>query len=305
MDRIRSIVVPIDFSELSQAAVARAVTLARPDGASIHLVHAVGIPLVASHPIAHIPVAAWNAVRKAADEYLEGERKSIESKGIQTVTTDIVDSSDAAGVIGRAVTTHAADLVVMGTHGEGGLRHAFLGSVAERTLRTIDCPVLAVKETPTKAAEPITRILAAVDFSAHSDRAVEVAAGLAKRLSASLDLIHAFELQRDYIQYTSPFAVEFAQQIEASARKKLVSVGERLEESGLPVTLHVLRGYPSVAIAEAAEEIGCQLIVMGTRGNTGIAHVLLGSVAERTLRAAPCSVLAVKAEEAEAPRGDG
>jgi nucleotide-binding universal stress UspA family protein len=50
-------------------------------------------------------------------------------------------------------------------------------------------------------------------------------------------------------------------------------------------------------ITELAEEIGCQLIIMGTRGNTGLSHVLLGSVAERTLRAAPCSVLAVHAEE--------
>ncbi len=50
-------------------------------------------------------------------------------------------------------------------------------------------------------------------------------------------------------------------------------------------------------IAEAAEELGSQLLVVGTRGNSGLSHVLLGSVAERTIRIAPCSVLAVKAEE--------
>ena len=147
-------------------------------------------------------------VRKAAEEHLERVRKKIEDEGIETVTTKIVDSSDAVKVIGRAAIVHEADLIVMGTHGQGGLTRAFLGSVAERTLRIIDCPVLAVKEAPAKAAEPITRILVAVDFSAHSDRAVEVGAGLARRLSASLDLIHAFELPRDYIQFTSPFAVE-------------------------------------------------------------------------------------------------
>ena len=67
----------------------------------------------------------------------------------------------------------------------------------------------------------------------------------------------------------------------------------------MPVTLHSRRGHPSGVIAETAEEIGCQLIVMGTRGNSGLSHVLLGSVAERTLRMAPCSVLAVKAEECQ------
>lgn len=305
MEPIRSIIVPIDFSDLSQAAVARAVTLARLDGASIHLVHAVGIPLVSAPHMAPIPASVWMGVRKAAEENLEGVRKTIEDEGIELVTAKIVDSSNAVKVIGRAATVHEADLIVMGTHGEGGLTRAFLGNVAERTLRIIDCPVLAVKEAPAKAAEPITRILVAVDFSAHSDRAVEVAAGLAQRLGASLDLIHAFELPRDYVPYTAPFAVEFAQKIQANASERLESVGERLKETQLPVTLHVRRGYPSDVIAEAAEEIGCQLIVMGTRGHTGLSHVMLGSIAERTLRAAPCSVLAVKADEAEAPRGDG
>jgi nucleotide-binding universal stress UspA family protein len=54
-----------------------------------------------------------------------------------------------------------------------------------------------------------------------------------------------------------------------------------------------------VVISKVAEEIGCQLIIMGTRGNSGLSHVLLGSVAERTLRIAPCSVLTVKAEDCQ------
>jgi nucleotide-binding universal stress UspA family protein len=60
---------------------------------------------------------------------------------------------------------------------------------------------------------------------------------------------------------------------------------------------HLRRGRPSLVIAEAAKELRSQLIVMGTRGSNGLEHALLGSVAERTLRRAPCSVLAVKAEE--------
>ncbi len=185
----------------------------------------------------------------------------------------------------------------MGTHGHGGLKHAFLGSVTERTLRTIDCPVLAVKQDSAKAEEPITRILLAVDFSSHSDRAVEVTAGLAERLAATVDVLHAFELPPDYIPYTAPLSLEFEQKIETIARESLNRVGERFEKSQPAVTLHSRRGHPSVMISEAAEEFGCQLIVMGTRGNTGLSHVLLGSVAERTIRTAPCSVLAVKAEK--------
>jgi nucleotide-binding universal stress UspA family protein len=297
MDRIRNIVVPTDFSALSQAAAARAVTLARLDGASIHLVHAVRLPLVITPYAVSVPAAVWEDVRNAAQKSLEEARKAIEAKGLSTVTAAIPDSNDAVQAIAAAVEAHAAELVVMGTHGHGGLEHAFLGSVAERTLRTIDRPVLAVKEDPAKAEEPISRILLAVDFSIHSDRAVEVAAGLGKRLGATVDVIHVFDLPRDYIPYASPFGVELEQKIQASANERLESVREHLEKSQLPVTLHYRRGRPSVVIAETAEEIGCQLIVMGTRGNSGLSHVLLGSVAERTLRMAPCSVLAVKAAE--------
>jgi nucleotide-binding universal stress UspA family protein len=297
MDRIRSIIVPTDFSALSQSAAARAVTLARLDGASIHLVHAVRFPLVVAPYQVSVPAAVWEGVRNAAQKKLEEARKAIEGKAGQTVTAEIADSSDAVRAIEDAAKAHGADLVVMGTHGPGGLKHAFLGSVAERTLRTIDRPVLAVKEDPAKAEEPITRILLAVDFSVHSDRAVEVAAGLGKRLPATVDVIHAFDLPRDYIPYASPFGMELEQKIQTSASEGLESVHERFKESQLPVTLHSRRGHPSVVIAEVAEEIGCQLIVMGTRGNSGLSHVLLGSVAERTLRMAPCSVLAVKAAE--------
>jgi nucleotide-binding universal stress UspA family protein len=208
------------------------------------------------------------------------------------------------GTIKAAAKARGADLVVMGTHGHGGLKHAFLGSVAERTLRTIDRPVLAVKEGLEKAEEPITRILLAVDFSAHSDRAVELAAGLAKRFGATVHAFHAFELPGEYIPYASPFGVELARKIQVSASERIESVCERLKENELPVTLNVRRGRPSQVIAEAAEETGCQLIVMGTRGNTGLAHVMLGSVAERTLRIAPCSVLVVHAEPAREAQGD-
>jgi nucleotide-binding universal stress UspA family protein len=294
---IRSIVVPTDFSALSQAAAARAVTLARLDGASIHLVHAVRFPLVAAPYEVSVPAAVWEGVRKAAQKKVEEARKAIEEMGLSTVTAEMPDSSDAVHAIAAAVEAHGADLVVMGTHGQGGLKHAFLGSVAERTLRTVDCPVLAVKEDPAKAEEPISRILLPVDFSVHSHRAVEVAASLGKRLTATVDVIHAFDLPRHDIPYASAFGVELEQKIQESARERLEGVREHLEKSQLSVTLHSRCGRPSVVIAETAEEIGCQLIVMGTRGNSGFSHVLLGSVAERTLRAAPCSVLVVQAEE--------
>ena len=297
MDRILSIVVPTDFSPLSEAAAVRAATLDRVHEATIHLVHAVRFPLVATPYEISVPAGVYEGVRRAAQEKLEEARKTIERKVGQTVTAEIADSSDPVQAIANAVEAHAADLVAMATHGHSGIKHAFLGGVAERTLRTLDRPILAVKDHPARAADPISRILLAVDFSVHSDRAVEVAAGLGKRLAASVDIVHAFDLPRDYIPYASSFAVEFERKIQASAAERLEEIAEGLKETQVPVTLHSRRGRPSLVIAAVAAEIGCQLIVMGTRGNNGLAHVLLGSVAERTLRKAPCSVLAVKGKE--------
>ena len=300
MERIRSIVVATDFSPLSEAAAARAVALARLDAAAIHLVHAVALPRVATPYDVPIPQSVWGGVRRAALEKLEAARKAVERRGASMVSAEISDSADAVEAIAAAVESHAADLVVMGTHGHAGLKHAFLGSVAERTIRSVDRPVLAVKEEVAKAGEPIRRILLAVDFSAHSDRAADVAAALGPRLTARVDVPHAFDLPRDYMPYASDFAMELEQRIHASAAEGLEHVRERLARSRVPVTLHSRRGHPSEVIAEMAVELGAQLIVMGTRGSSGLPHVLLGSVAERTLRAAPCSVLVVKAGSAGA-----
>ncbi len=74
---------------------------------------------------------------------------------------------------------------------------------------------------------------------------------------------------------------------------------KKIEAEGVPAEASVSSEFPPQAIVEMAKDIGADLIVMGTRGLTGIKHVMLGSVAERTVRLAPCPVLTVKAEEAE------
>jgi nucleotide-binding universal stress UspA family protein len=293
---MRSIVVPTDFSERAEAAAARAASLARLDGAAVHVVHALAVPLFVAPYDFSLPAELWQDLRRAAREKLERTRKAIEAKGVQTVTAQVSDSADAVGAIAQAAAAHAADLIVMGTHGRGGLERAFLGSVTERALRTLDRPVLAVKEDPEIAAKPIEKILLAVDFSPHSDRAVEVTADLAARLPASVEVIHAFDLPHDFNPYASALGIELERKIEAAASERLESVRARLEKSGVRARAHFHRGRPDAVIAEVARESGSQLIIMGTRGNTGVSHVLLGSVAERTLRAAPCSVLCVKAK---------
>jgi nucleotide-binding universal stress UspA family protein len=291
METIRSIVVATDFSPLSEAASARAVTLAELDGASIHLVHALSLPLLVSPYDVAMPPHVWEDLRSAAERQIEQQRQQIEAKGVKNVTAEIAEATDPTRAIAAALEEHRADLVVMGTHGHRGVEHALLGSVAERTLRNVTRPILAVKEDAARAAEPIRRILLAVDFSPDSDRAVELIAELAGRLGAHVDVVHALNLPHDHFASLAGLGVELEQKIRGTVSEALDAVGMKLEKRNVPVTLITRPGRPSAVIAEMARESGCQLIAMGSRGRSGLAHVLLGSVAERTLRLAPCAVL--------------
>lgn len=301
MDRFRSIVVPTDFSPFSEAAIARAAALAELDGAAIHLVHALRFPLVVAPYEVSVPTAVWEGVRQASRQKIQKAREALEAKGLEEVTAEVADSGDAVEAIVKAIEAHAADLVVMGTHGFGGLKHAFLGSVTERTLRSVDRPVLAVKEDPQRAAEPIERILLAVDFSPESDRAVEMARDLAKRLPASVDIVHVLDLVPDYLQEAAAFGSDTEKRAQVQAADRLIEIRKRLQQSDVATATFCRTGRPSLVIAELAKEHGNQLIVMGTRGQSGLKHVLLGSVAERTLRGAPCAVLAVQADRDDSP----
>jgi nucleotide-binding universal stress UspA family protein len=141
----------------------------------------------------------------------------------------------------------------------------------------------------------IRTILVAVDFSEHSEAAVEAAIDLARSLGARIHVVHAFHLP---IQIVSPYEVAipdpYLEETRAAARQKLAAVVERIRAGGLPAEAHLSEVPAAQAIAGVAEKVGADLIAMGTRGLTGLRHVLLGSVTERTMRLAPCSVLAVK-----------
>ena len=84
-----------------------------------------------------------------------------------------------------------------------------------------------------------------------------------------------------------------------AARERLRATAEKIQADGVEVRIHLSNAPPAEAIASSAEELESDLIVMGTHGYTGLKHVLLGSVAARTLRAAPCPVLTVKANDVE------
>ncbi len=144
----------------------------------------------------------------------------------------------------------------------------------------------------------VNSVLAATDFSEHSQQAVDAAIAIAKQFGAELHLVHAFQTP---VPILSPYEVVvpdgFLEQARNSAGRKLNTVVEKISSEGVEVTSHLTEIPAAPSIARLAGELGVDLIVLGTRGNTGLKHSLLGSVAERTIRLAPCSVLTVKGKD--------
>ena len=146
----------------------------------------------------------------------------------------------------------------------------------------------------------IRNIPVPVDFSDHAARALDTAVSLAKTLGARLYLLHCYQIQ---VGGLSPYGLVLPESLDRDVRdaaaRKLREWRDKTAAEGVDVDDAVTPIFPSKAIAARAEQIGADLIVMGTRGLTGLKHVMLGSVAERTLRIAPCPVLTVKAEQPE------
>ena len=142
------------------------------------------------------------------------------------------------------------------------------------------------------------KILVPVDFSEHSKAALESATQLAKTFRAELCLLHCYAVDPGGI---SPYGVSlppnYFDEVRDAANQKLDGWLEKITAEGVKARPLLSSTCPSEEISLMAEELGSDLIVMGTRGLSGVKHLMLGSVAERTLRTAPCPVLTVKATE--------
>jgi nucleotide-binding universal stress UspA family protein len=141
-----------------------------------------------------------------------------------------------------------------------------------------------------------SKILVPVDFSEYTDEILEYAEEIAKKFGSSLHLIHVIPTMDYFTPYESFISAE---NVEAAQKAIEAEVGKQLEETaghlaGIAVTRAVRTGAAFVEITEYAESEGMDLIVMGTHGRGGIEHLLIGSVAGRVIRRAPCPVLTIR-----------
>ena len=144
----------------------------------------------------------------------------------------------------------------------------------------------------------VQRILVPLDFSRHADSVLEWAAHLAKEHGSRLLLLHAYHLPVEFQQLEGAYLPQdFWASVKAEAEQNLRRYAEPLRAQGLSADIIVREGYPATVIEQEAVDQRVDLIVIGTRGLSGLKHLLLGSIAERVVQKAPCPVLTVKTRE--------
>ncbi|MCL4839414.1 MAG: universal stress protein [Thermoanaerobaculia bacterium] len=295
----RVFVAGTDFSPAAATAQRWAEHLARARGAELHLVHALRIygpptDFLVSPPdyTEELQSRAVARLDEAVDRARAGGADARAAFRLGDPHRALLEAAEELG----------ADLLVVGTRGSSGLEHFLLGSTAERVIERAGCPVLTVHPDQEPPAGPVAHLLVPTDFSDDAEMAVAAALELVAPggRELRLTLLHAYYLPIEYTAYgTIPTSPRYLEDVAGAAEGRLKEVAERLARPGLTVETRATEGFPPEAVLTAARELGVDLIAMGTRGRTGLEHLLLGSTAERVVQRAPCPVLTVRR-----PRGD-
>ena len=291
---IKNILCPVDRSPSSIQAFSYAVALARWQGARLTLLEVIEAAVPTGSRRVPEDDSVLNDTRAALERdlrrVLTARRASDLKVKIVMRKGNVVQEILAQAKAGRA------DLVVIGSHGRGGVQRLVLGSVAEKVLRLATCPVLTVRSgvsVTRRSRSPFGTILCATDFSAAANRGVAYAKRLAKEANANLVVMHAVEWPfEDAV--TSGAVEELRKSVELSARAELVRLLPRSRADGPGAQAVVIRGKASAAIIKLARARSVGLIVMGVSGRGAIDVALLGSVTHHVIREGTWPVLTVR-----------
>lgn len=302
---VHSILVPTDFSPGAQRALEYAASFASQVHARITLLHVVeplGSPDLDYFPFIIEPrklvAFAHQQLAAAPDD------KNLDAR---LFAQPLVRTGIAFFEITQAARDLESDLIILSAHEFTGLKHVWLGSTAERVVRHAECPVLVLGKTDRFSALSsgeteadvlrICRVLVPVDFSDPSRAALRYAARLAARFKASVYLLYVAESLQKLRHAHAMTANVDTSRLHDALKEKLAEFAIDPVAELAPIHYEVRNGKPVEEILSSANDIGADLIVIATHGRTGFKHVMLGSVAERVVREAPCPVLVVRQEK--------
>jgi nucleotide-binding universal stress UspA family protein len=297
----RNIVVGTDFSPLAQRGLGLAAAVADDfDARRLHLVHVVqtsGAVLPQLIAEARSEESSRRVV-SAAEERLAATEVELHSARL----TREVRIGSPARELARAADELAADLLVVASHGHGGLARLMLGSAASTLIRVARCPVLVVGDKGAEGGR-FDRILAAVDLSPISRNVLGHALAVARAGGAEVRILSLYEppLLGAHGEGLLPQAAS-QEELEAGTEAQHGEVSRllrRLPRAGVPLEVDVTprKGPTSSAILDVARASAADLIVLGTSGRNAWHRMIVGSTAHNVLVKAPCPILVVPLEE--------
>ncbi len=289
---IRTILVPLDGSPLGDRAIPLAVRVARYHGARIALVTVYPGPTVLPPPMLMVGDPALAAEERAAMERrLERIRHRV-ARATPVPIEHFISEGTVVDELESAVLRMKPDLVVMSTHGRGGLTRAWLGSVAEGLLRRVHVPVLLNRGRLESSARsettlPFTRVLIGLDGTPESESVIDEVFRLMGDAPFHLTLAHV----------VSPAPVMMASLVDEPAIDQvrthyLEPLAARLRDAKRSVTVFATSHNSAArALVELAASDHSDLIALRTHGRHGIPRVVLGSVTDKVIRMARVPVL--------------
>ena len=288
MKLVSRILLATDFDESSVAAVPITALLAGTFGSEV-------IPLHVLRDVPHLTDdSATDAVRRVVDRKLQDVAARLEKENV-SVTPPILANGQPFEQILNHANARDVNVIVMGAGGSAELADYQLGVTPQRVIRRSSKPVWIVRPG---ARPEIGRIVCAVDFSAHSRRALTNAIHLARKFKAELFLLTVVEP----LEVLLPAAAEVSS---SAAVAYAVEIQERLEALRGGHDTHdvkiedlVRKGRAAEQIIATVQETKADLLVMGSSGSSGFVRFFIGSVADKVLRRVPCSMLTLKSEDA-------
>lgn len=287
---LRSILAATDLGSSSDAIVNAAGMIAEATGAELHLLRSLDYPWHFTDKAERVP--AYREQIEEAEAQLQAYAYRILPAGTRPVSATVLGYAAHMAILDRALEV-SADLIVIGAHRGGATGAHFLGTTADRVIRTADIPCLVVKDA---LAMPIQRVGVPLDFSRPSQGALEIAIAWSLQMGAKdgkTPEIRAMHAGWIVEQMDNPdleervFIPELKRQV-AHARSRVAGA------ENLDIDVEVLWGNsPSHETMNWVLTDKIDLLVMGTQGITGPKRILLGSVASSVARQNPCPVLLV------------
>jgi nucleotide-binding universal stress UspA family protein len=281
--RLKRFLIATDLSSRAEKAVGRAVQLAEEHRGTLTVLH-----------ILTRQAGYETRTQQIASKIEKDLRRKVEAlaaKKSSVASVRALPGTPFVEII-RQGREEAADLILVGAHGENFIKDLLLGTTAEKIVRKGDRSVLVVKQA---AQHPYRRVLVAVDFSDNSRNALELALRLAPQ--AEFHALHVYAGVEGMLRgagVTDAGIVRYQRQVAKEARQQMEVFMRSIDRRRKPIRREVWNGRAGREITRIARRLRADLVAVGTAGRTGIPYILLGSVAEHVMREVPCDVLVVR-----------